>query len=226
MYLLIVLAIVALGIYIYRECKKIEEHKESIMGSSDSSYAASDRAPNKSFEIAKAASSLATSTMTSVLSLDLVDFYKYLRISNATRLDAVLFSCFILRAVCIMSSNNRRNAVEFSNEYVSSVINMAKDIFFDSFDQEEVDNRFALYDRIFAKHGDFDKSISALLEEFEYIIMNDIIHDKFASFSESSPLPILGIDKATQCSLEVRCYFKALLSNTKDPLEKAIAAIR
>lgn len=179
-----------------------------------------------SYAILKTASSLAMSTTTSALSLDFNNSYKYLCASGATKLDTVLFSCFILRAICIMSTRNRVKAVAFSNEYVSSVTNLAKDLFFDSFNPSIVDSRFAFYDRVFAKPEGFEKSISAVMEEFEYIIKTDINQDRFAPFSESSPLPILGFDADLHCSIEVNSYFKFLLANVKEVLDESITVIQ
>lgn len=179
-----------------------------------------------SYAVLKAAFSLSTSTTTSVLSLSFNDSYKYLCDSDATKLDSVLFSCFILRAICIMSTKNRTNATVFSNEYVSSVINMSNDLFSDSFNTAIVDSRFALYDKIFAKSEGLENSISAVKEEFEYIIKNDIYEKRFAPFSESPPLPILGLEADFHCRIEINGYFKFLLSNVKEALDESIAAIQ
>ena len=199
---------------------------KSLRKKKQDSIAQAESTSGDSYAVLKAASSLAMSTATSALSLDFSDSYKYLRTSNATKLDAVLFSCFILRAICIVSTRNRAKAIVFSHEYVSSVISLAKDLFSDSFNPSIVDSRLAFYDRVFAKSEGFENSVSAVKEEFEYIIKNDIHENRFAPFSESSSLPILGLDADLQCSFEVNSYFKFLLSNVKGTLDESITAIQ
>lgn len=182
---------------------------------------------NKSFAIIKASTDLAHSTVKSALSIDTVEFYKCLRNSDYTRVDTIIFSSFIVRALCIMSGEDRHSASEFSNEYVSSVIDLTSNAFsLNTSIPTAFVNRYEFYDSIFAKKQGVDEKISAVLEEFEYVIQTDIIQNELAPFSESSPLPILGIDVSMQCSIEVRCYFKSLLNYVKDPLQKAIDAIQ
>lgn len=178
------------------------------------------------FLIIKSASNLATVTVIPVESMSSKKEYPHLLSSDATKLDTVLFSCFMLRAVCISSSSNRNKAIEFSNEYVSSVINWAKELFEDCFDLEIVNSRFAFYDSIIARNCSFLDSINAIIEEFEYIIKTDIIQNKFAPFSETSPMPILGINEDMLCKIEVVSYYKSLLEYVKNRMDEAISAIQ
>lgn len=224
----IVLFFIVLVIFVILYAVYIERKSEASKNQSNNKTKETVNSAIKddTFLIIKAASNLATVTVIPVESMSSKEEYPHLLSSEATKLDTVLFSCFMLRAICISSSRNRNKSIEFSNEYVSSVINLAKELFEDCFDSEIVSSRFAFYDSIIARNCSFLDSINAIIEEFEYIIKTDIIQKKFAPFSKTSPLPILGIDEDMLCKIEVVSYYKSLLEYVKNRMDEAISAIQ
>ena len=176
--------------------------------------------------IANRATSLANSTVQTVLSLDHIEAYKYLTLSDVTRLDTVLFSCFVLRALCIMSTDKVQAAEVFSKKYVSKILQLSSDKISSEFTPQDAENRFQYYDSVFARSKGVENKISALIEAFEFVILTDVSRNEFTYVFESSSTPLLGFDKLMQCSLETKLYFKYLLSVVNDQFDKTIELIQ
>lgn len=183
--------------------------------------------PNSQFSILKAATSLASLTVSAVEHFDQEEPSIYLCYSNATKTDTIIFSCFVLRAVCFMSTENQKSAMAFSREYVSDIREaLSKKNLLNASFEKIFNDRTELYDRIFMSKQEIDKKLSAISEEFEYVITNDILKDGIAPFYENSPLPIIGIQEAMECRIEVANYMKFLLSYTNQCVDQVIASIQ
>lgn len=206
-----------------KEVSKTESKKETSPQKSSPSGSVS----NSQFSILKVATSLATLTINAIDRFDQEESSVYLCYSNATKTDTILFSCFVLRAICIMSTENQKSAMTFSREYVSDIRDALskKNVLNPSFDKI-FNERTKFYDKIFMSKQGIDKKLSAIGEEFEYIITNDIINSELAPFYEDSPLPILGLNHAVECRMEVSNYIKFLLSYTDKHVDQAIASIQ
>ena len=179
------------------------------------------------FSILKAATSLASLTVSAIDSFDREESSVYLCHSNATKTDTILFSCFLLRSMCIMSTENHQFAAVFSREYVSDIREaLSKKNLLNASFEKIFNDRTELYDRIFMSKQEIDKKLSAISEEFEYVITNDILKDGLAPFYENSPLPIIGIQEAMECRMEVANYMKFLLSYTNQCVDQVIASIQ
>lgn len=181
---------------------------------------------NSQFNIIKAAASLASRTVSAVQHFDEEESSVYLCYSNATQTDTILFSCFVLRALCIMSTENRQSSMAFSKEYVSDIREaLSKKNLLNASFEKIFNDRTDFYDRIFMSKRGFDDKLSAISEEFEYIIMADILNNGLSPFSEESPLPILGIDKTIECHTEVINYTKFLMSYAHSCVEHVMEAL-
>lgn len=182
---------------------------------------------DKSFSVISSATSLARATIETVTICEKNGTYNYLFKYKETCLDTVIFSCFLIRALCIMSSHNHSLAYDFSKEYIDSVISLAKIEFHTDEDFEKIFNdRADFYDRVFVKKTGIHNKIPAIIEEFEYIIKSDIIENGFALFSENSPLPILGIFEDMQCRNEVSAYFQFLLAHVDHMLKNVMEVLK
>ena len=74
----------------------------------------------------------------------------------------------------IGSTDDREVAELFSNDYVSSMVKVIEHFYIQKSELNSfLDNRFGFYDEVFASHDGIEDKISALIEEFEYIIKTD-----------------------------------------------------
>lgn len=178
------------------------------------------------FPIVSSAKQLALFTVLAADRITSRNDTKYLNKSKATITDTAIFSCYITRALCIMSTHDRRKAELFSDTYISTFLQLSQESFsLKASYRDQFDNRVAFYDRIFMKKS-ANERFPAIVEEFEYIIKTDIINRKFAQFSESSPLPILGFFEDMACQAEVASYFKFLLSTSEEYIKDAQAELK
>lgn len=178
-------------------------------------------------DIEKSAAVLATVTVEAVRNYKNISSSSHLYQTVATETDTILFSCFTLRALCIMSTQNRTAAVEFSRKYVSLIKGALSRMnpLYQSFDQF-FDERTAFYDRVFAKKHGLQERLAAITEEFEYIIQTDILDNGLAPFSETSPLPLVGIFDATQLRSEINSYIEFLMDYAEVSLQQAIEEVQ
>lgn len=178
-------------------------------------------------DIEMSAAALATVTVEAVQTFKNISSSVHLCKTVATETDTILFSCFALRALCIMSTKNRAAAAEFSRKYISLIKGVLSRMnpLFQSFEQF-FDERTAFYDRVFAKKQGLQERLSAITEVFEYIIQTDILDNGLSPFSETSPLPLLGIFDATQLRFEINSYIEFLLDYTEVSLQLAIQAVQ
>ena len=179
------------------------------------------------FNILKLATRLSTLTVNAIDDFDLEESSIYLCFSNATKTDTILFSCFVLRALCIMATENQKSAAEFSREYVSDIHEALSEMnpLLVSF-EKMLNERTDFYDRVFMSKQGISNKLSAISEEFEYIIITDILENKMALFSEESPMPILDVDEAMECHAEVNNYIKFLLAYTDSCMEQVRESIQ
>lgn len=174
-----------------------------------------------------AAINLAKATLSIVQSKKNLEEAKYLFCTDVACADSVFFSCFVLRALCIMSTKNRTAAEQFSDTYISCIVKMTGNEFLqEETAQKMFDNRTEFYDRIIIDKGGLTDGLPALLQEFELIIQTDMIEKKYVPFSSSSPLPLIGIFDAMQCHAEVNSFFQILLEETNEEMKQAMDSIQ
>ena len=153
---------------------------------------------------------------------------KILAYSNLTRCDAALFTCFLVRALCIGSATNNRAATDFDNLYVKRISAGIKEKFLPNADyfEEMFANRMEFYDRIFMGQSGIDNKIAAITEEFGYILNMDKAKDKYVAYSEESPLVLLGIDEMYEREAEIKEYVSRIPEYLSPFYERAIESLR
>ena len=137
---------------------------------------------------------LALQTALSVNKFSQVVESEYLCQSKLTKLDSAIFACFLIRAFCLGSSQNRTLAAAFSEKFVGSFLVYTKDIYVSDdiqLLQRIFNNRTSFYDRVFMSKEGISAKVKAITEEFELIIKTDIVNDDFVEYCETSPLCIL-----------------------------------
>ena len=142
---------------------------------------------------------------------------EYLCYSKYTKMDSVLFACFLVRAMCIGASTDQSRAFDFSNRFMEKFASSAQATHFPndtSLFQRMFNNRMSLYDRIFMSKSGIENKIPAILEEFEYIVKTDIVNGRYSEYTEASPLSLLpdGIVGEMKCKAEVMSFFQTLPS--------------
>lgn len=148
---------------------------------------------------------------------------------NINRLDTLLFSAFMIRAVLMGSTDNHEKAYLFCEEYLKKVILGAKVLYYSSsnYFDEMFNNRMAIYDSAFMsksmsqfmyKSG-VEVRLSAVLEKFKYILAFDIIDKQYFPLYEDSPLPLLDIFEMTKCEVQI-ANFVSRITDLIDPYYK------
>lgn len=182
---------------------------------------------NEYYSIASAAMNLAKATLDFVISQKNMKNAKFLFCTDVSSADAVIFSCFFLRALCISSTNNRTAAMQFSDAYVSYIIDMTQNVFLDEdVAQKMFDNRTRFYDKIIMENGGLKNGTPKVLNEFGFIIQTDMIQQKYVPFSSSLPLPLIDFFDAMQCQEEIYNFFRLLVPETEKEVNQAILSIQ
>jgi len=136
--------------------------------------------------------------------------------------DIVLFTTFILRALMIGSTKNRVQAKEYSEEYISKIM-LCLSPFFD-IEKEVINkmaiNRFSTYDEVFMNsHGDFDKKILNVIEEFNNAIKKDFGQNTYNPIKSDDPVIVGGLN-FIQCDFEIMSLYKYILTSFKTLLQQ------
>jgi hypothetical protein len=135
-----------------------------------------------------------------------------LKHNELTTYDAIIFTLFIIRMLCITQIGNRAKAEEFSDIYISKVLQYFpkwKEIS-DKYDNEFFERRVQYYDYIFSNNSqNFDECMEIMLKAFENIITYDHI-GQYVRFDENTSLRIIGFDKQFLISMDVKLYYNAL----------------
>lgn len=182
---------------------------------------------NEYYGIASAAMNLAKVTLDLVIFRKNLKDAKFLFCTDVASADTVFLSCFFLRALCISSTNNRTAAMQFSDAYVSYIIDMTKNVFLDAdVAQKMFANRTRFYDKIIMENGGLKSGTSKVLNEFGFIIQTDMIQQKYVPFSSCSPLPLNGFFDAMQCQEEIYNFFRLLVPETEKEVNQAILSIQ
>jgi hypothetical protein len=142
--------------------------------------------------------------------------------NDITSCDTILFSCFVTRILCLSSASSMEQAVEFSEKYVPKVVTFIQEKYpsVEPFFEEMFDNRMSFYDRMVEKTVDKQKIFKVLVEKFEYVLKTDLLENGYAGFSESSPLPIIGVPKDLEYSADVISFFNNMPSMLSPYLEE------
>lgn len=156
---------------------------------------------------------LAISTILLEKTIKLSATDSYLCKSTLCSCDTTIFTLFIVRALSIYSCPTEEKAHWFDDYYVSLVIRGINYRYGDSIPNvfDMMDNRTEFYERIFTSKPSLDNKLEAVFEEFEYVIKTDIIQKQYAPFSETSPLPILGMPDDQACKIQISNFCHNIL---------------
>ena len=179
-------------------------------------------------EVFQATDNLAKKTCLLGIHLHIKQKDSFLNKSELTRVDAVIFATYMNQLIIASAAHSRKVADQVIDRYVEFVCQILEDDggCFDggiapSRIRPMMKNRFAFYTQIIQSKRNITAGISAIVEEFEYIIKTDILEGQYKEFSSSSPLPILGFDKDFICKIEVQNY-PAFVNELLDAQMKAL----
>jgi hypothetical protein len=134
--------------------------------------------------------------------------------SDLTCCDSLLFAAFFCRALNICDGyRDRATAMKLSNSYLNDIklIATKKYGISDSVFDKMLNNRMPFYDSFYMDDCPADKKISAMVEEFEYIIMTDVIEGEYTPFSKTTALPVLGFEEVIRCHSEATTLFQQIM---------------
>ncbi|MBQ3069325.1 MAG: hypothetical protein IJD01_05210 [Clostridia bacterium] len=153
--------------------------------------------------------------------------------SELTRTDAVIFAAFLNHLLIASDAKNKKISKEVIDRYLAFVFQILKE------DggcyehgipsltiKEMVENRFCFYLKIFRSNSNLKAAITALVEEFEYIIKTDIIEQKYIPFTESSALPVLGYEKDISCQIDAKSFPAFVSRMLEQPLSELLQLIK
>lgn len=158
------------------------------------------------------ASSVPTGEAVATYMLNFVDDFMdekdihFLNSSPLTRDETAFFATFAIRALALCAIGRGRSAVKFENGFMNAAKKRNSSQFL-----KMVDERGEFYDRVLASKGNFSKGLSAVFEEFQLVIKYDIMKGKYAPFSESSPLPLLGFKEDAAIQQETEMFHRRLI---------------
>ena len=131
--------------------------------------------------------------------------------NDLTSCDAVIFFFFVILYLRQSKSGLEQGAKDFKKEYTNHFIDFLVSRFdFMTKIEEMFDNRSSFYERVVNKEYDPKNKFRALIEEFELIIKTDLIKRQYCPFSETSPLPLLGIQEDLKVRMEISLILKNL----------------
>lgn len=179
-------------------------------------------------EVFQATDNLAKKTCLIGMHLHIKQKDSFLDKSELTRVDAVIFATYMNQLIIASAAHNRKIADQVIDRYVEFVCQILEDGG-GCFDggiapttiRPMMKNRFAFYTQVIQSKRNITAGISAIVEEFGYIIKTDILERQYKEFSSSSPLPILGFDKDFMCQIEVQ-NFPAFVNDLVDAPMKAL----
>ena len=159
--------------------------------------------------------------------------HSYLNHSELTRVDAVIFSAYLNYMLILSDARNKNIASQVVDRYFAFVHQILEedggcfdcDIPSETISKMVV-NRLSFYASVLNSKSNVKEVVSALVEEFEYIIKTDVINGEYMPFSASSPLPILGFDKDMMCQIEARNYPAFTTEMLKEPLSELLELIK
>lgn len=156
---------------------------------------------------------LAISTILMEKTIKLSATDSYLCKSSLCACDTTIFTLFVVRALSIGACPTEEKAHWFDDYYVPLVIKGIEYRYRSEIPEldEMISNRTDFYDRVFASKGFLQEKLNAIFEEFEYVIKTDIIQKEYIPFSESSPLPILGMPDDYSCQTQVSNFCHNIL---------------
>ena len=156
---------------------------------------------------------LAISTILIEKTIKLSATDSYLCKSPLCSCDTTIFTLFVVRALSIYACPTEEKAHWFDDYYVPLVIKGLKYRYTNTIPQldDMINSRTGFYDRVFMKKPSLDDKLNAVFEEFEYVIKTDIIHKQYTPFSESSPLPILGMPDDHACQVQISNFCHNIL---------------
>lgn len=189
-----------------------------------------DRRKNdkKSAEIIRETKALADATIKAVEQFEKEDFSEYLHHSDATKVDTLIYSYFIVCNMCIGGTNNKALSSVFAERYTANIhshlsMKNAKNSSFQSIFRERV----LLYERTFASKQELKDKLSVAAKKFQGIIKFDVLNNTLTHFPEDSPEEVAGeTRKDLKCARDVAVFGKFLLSYTKNSMEKVIETIK
>lgn len=185
---------------------KVRQEVIAAMGLNDSSLSAAE--------------SLAIATVMATHKMYANNTDSYICKSKLACADSVLFSCFVVRAMCISTATSRLKAQQFSNEFVFLILSAIEKLYIHEQSQLNrlFDNRMALYDRAFLLQDNPRQKILAVIEQFEIFVKADAYYNFFLEFSENSPLPLLEVEEEFQCQTDIAAFNDFLTSIIKSDL--------
>lgn len=182
-------------------------------------------------EVLQATDILAKKTCLVGMHLHIKQKDSFLNESELTRVDAVIFATYMNQLIIASEAHSRKIAEQVIDRYVEFVCQIleADGGCFDggivpSTIRPMMKNRFAFYTQVIQSKSNITTGISAIVEEFEYIIKTDILERQYKDFSASSPLPILGFDKDFICQIEAQ-RFPAFVNELLDAPMKALVEL-
>ena len=148
--------------------------------------------------------------------------------SNITCADTIIFSAFITRAIYI--ANNIKSKEEAETFDCLFLVKIRRYIFDNYLSRDELqemfDNRMLFYEQIYMqKKGAPEKSLSALAEEFSYVIETNYIEKKYTPFSANSPLPIIDIFLHTNLTNDIKSYITNIFKKSAEIICNSDSAV-
>lgn len=160
----------------------------------------------------------------SKLSSYIIDFFENYHNNNTSSIlcnnnvcctDTLLFSTYVLRAMCIGKSPSQQVAENFDAAFLKHMnIYIFKTYMPINGFHAMKSERMAFYDNIFMENRNKpDVIFSVLIETFSYIIKNDYIDKEYKPFTSDSPLPIMDIFAEVQLNTDIKNYIDKLIKN-------------
>ena len=135
--------------------------------------------------------------------------------NEIAELDSAIFGFYIVRSALVSYIHNQKIAEAFSREYTSFFTVSASELptKFGDFN-EMFYSRTSFYDQLFSRNKPYEENLNAVIEEFSYIILTDVINKRYVYYDEHSPIPAVSVFDLTKCSEEISWYLDCLKNLT------------
>ena len=143
--------------------------------------------------------------------------------NHLTRSDAAVYACF-LTCFWLEEESCRSDKFKVITELFRAEILKKISIELGSFETAiaMLQNRIDFFERVANSKDTAREKITEVTEEFELIIATDLVRKEYVSYSEESPLCVIGLNTMCEAHIEITAFRKAIAEDIRPRIRKLL----